>query len=192
MKKQTSSVNLTGKDIEVVLEALKELRGQMPFLVALSPQQRRQTPRVGLPHLATAENCLMAAREYPTLLPANFDLEQFADSVRVMVGLHKCWTALKELTSDVGDTLGSVGTETLKVSQQVRTLFNAAAKVTPGLKEVAQRLATPSSHAVGAESAALRAPAQPAAAPTQPSAPVAPPVPVPNEPTPTPPTEKAA
>src|SRR5262249_12697267 len=92
MKKQTSSVNLTGKDIEVVLEDLKGLRGQMPFLVALSAQQRRQTPRVGLPHLATAENCLMAAREYPTLLPANFDLEQFADNVRVMVGLHKCWT----------------------------------------------------------------------------------------------------
>jgi len=46
MNHTTQSVKLTVKDLEPVERALKNTRDSMPFLIALTPTERRQIKRV--------------------------------------------------------------------------------------------------------------------------------------------------
>ena len=186
MKRQTLSGDISLKDIDAVVVGLKELRQKMPFLVALTALERRQNPHVRLNNLGAAEDCLMAAREHPSILPGHFDLAQFEQDVKVTVALYKCLTAIKDLGSDVQDTLAAVSVNTLKGTRQIRAQVKIAAVNTPGLKQLAQRFSSGSSRPVGAETTAsettgavvspIAAPAvtaAPAPAPSQPSPPAA-------------------
>jgi len=51
------------------------------------------------------------------------------------------WRKIKALTSDVQDTLLSVGADATMGTQQVRALVKAAGKTTPGLRQLAESLA---------------------------------------------------
>src|SRR5262245_41150161 len=129
MQRQNSSTKVSADDIAAVLRTLKELRRQMPFLIILTPLERRRRPHIGLRHLGSVKSSLMAAHEHPDILPARFDLEQFAEDVRVTDALHSCLHELRELTANVQDTLMEKGLQTLKVSQHVRASIFAAAKI---------------------------------------------------------------
>ena len=129
------------QEIDNSIDALKELRQRMPFLTALSPLERRHGAHVGSNRVQEAQASLTAARENPAILPSTFDVALFEHNVRVMVRLHQCLTVLKALTSDVQDTLLSVGADAVTGSQQVRALVKAAAKTTPGLRQLAESLA---------------------------------------------------
>ena len=150
MKNQNLSA-ISPKEIENAVKALKRLRQAMPFLIALSPLERSHSSNVGPKSLNAAQVSLLAAREYPAILPAGFDLAHFERTVQVFGGLSQCQTALKELSTDVQDTLLAVGTDALKGTQQIRALVKAAVKTTPGLSEIAQRLTTRTQRGVGAE-----------------------------------------
>src|SRR4030095_7632979 len=117
---KTQNLDISLQDIDAVVEGLKELRQKMPFLVALTPLERRQSPHVRLTNVGAAEECLMAAREYPLILPGHFDLTRFEQNVKVTVALFKCLTAIKDLASDVQDTLTAVSANTLKGTRQIR------------------------------------------------------------------------
>ena len=176
---QNRSANVSLQDIGAVIDGLKELRQKMPFLIALTALERRNSTHVGLGNLAAAEDCLMAAREHPSILPGHFDLAQFEQNVKVSAGLFKCLTALKELSSDVQDTLLAIGGETLKGTRQIRAQVKIAAAATPGLKQLAQRFASGTSRAVGAETSAAPPTVDagvptPVVAPSGPAAPASP------------------
>jgi hypothetical protein len=102
-----------------------------------------------------------------------------------MIRLHNCLIGLRGLTGDVQDTLMALGTQTLKVSQHVRTLVFAAAKTTPGLRLTAQRLAAPSTRGLSTETTASAPSAQPSPTPERPNSPL-------TERTPERPAEEAA
>jgi hypothetical protein len=128
------------KEIENTIGALKELRQRMPFLMTLSPLERRHGATVGPSRVQETQASLAAAREYPAILPSTFDLARFEHSAQATVRLHQCLTVLKGLTSDVQDTLLSVGADAITGAQQVRALVKAAAKTTPGLSQLLQDL----------------------------------------------------
>ena len=113
----------------------------MPFLMTLSPLERRHGTYVGSNRIQEAQASLTAAREHPAILPSTFDVAVFEHNVQMMVRLHQCLTVLKALTSDVQDTLLSVGADATMGTQQVRALVKAAAKTTPGLRQLAESLA---------------------------------------------------
>ena len=164
MKNQNLPVTVTISDLEAVGRSLKALRQTMPFLVTLSPSERRGTP-LGPQKLALAETCLIAARENRSILPPSFDFDQFEHNVRITAGLHKNLNELKQLASDVQDTLIAVAKQTLKSSQQVRALVRTAAKTTPGLQLLAQQLSNPASHPLGKETPLDSMPSDPPPSP---------------------------
>src|SRR5262245_13301522 len=107
MKNQNLSIHVTVEELETAARSLKALRQTMPFLVTLPPAERRKAA-LKPQQLALAESCLAAARENRSILPPSFDFEQFEHNVRITVSLHKCLQDLKQLASDVQDTLTAV------------------------------------------------------------------------------------
>src|SRR6185436_13789036 len=173
MKTQNSSAT-SSNEVDNTVKALKKLRQQMTFLVALSPLERSRTGHVGPKNIEAAQLSLSAAREYPNILPVGFDLAQFEQTVQTAAGLYQCQAALKDLASDVQDTLLTVGAEAIKGTQLIRVLVKAAAKTTPGLKQISQRLAPRNQRGTGAEvqAAPVEPESPPALAATTPTLPV--------------------
>lgn len=142
MKNQNQSETTSAKHIENAIGSLDALRKEMTFLKALTPKDRRSVPRVTLSSLTLMEDALQAARENQTLMPPSIELARYEDDVQASRGLYNLLTKLHELSSDVQDTLSTVGKEANSTTQQVRVLIRTVAKTkpTPGLKLLSQRL----------------------------------------------------
>jgi len=173
MKTQNSSAT-SSNEVDNTVKALKKLRQQMTFLIALSPLERSHSRHVGPKNIEAAQLSLSAVREYPNILPVGFDLARFEQTVQIAAGLYQCQAALKELASDVQDTLLTVGAEAAKGTQQIRALVKAAAQTTPGLKQMSQRLAARSQRGTGAEFQAAPVESEPESPPALAASPTLP------------------
>jgi hypothetical protein len=87
-----------------VLQLVAELKKLMPFLIDLSPEERRALPKMGDKSRAFVEQCLNVAVQNPDILPRGFDLEEFRRDVELMRTLEPVALALQQCFEWVDDT----------------------------------------------------------------------------------------
>jgi len=186
---KTQTYNISAKEIEGAMNALKSLRDEMKFLNALTPKERQAAPRLTPARLALMESALQGARDNPGTILAGMDLASYENDVRASRGLYELMSKLQELCRDVQDTLCTVGKEADAITQQVKVISRTVAKTkpTPGLQALAERL-NPRPARTIKEATPQAAPALPAT-----PAPIPSPAPAPSAPSSGPPPEiKAA
>jgi hypothetical protein len=177
---KTQNHNISAKEIEGAMNALKTLRDEMKFLNALTPKERQAAPRITPARLALMEIALQGARDNPGTLLAGIDLASYENDVRASRGLYDLLNKLQELCRDVQDTLCTVGKEADAITQQVKVISRTVAKTkpTPGLEALAERLnprsgrtikeaAPPAAPAVTGASAPVSAPGPSAGPPPE-------------------------
>jgi hypothetical protein len=120
---------------------LADIKAKLPFLITLTPSERKQLPKAGPNSLSFVENALAAAQNNPAILPAGFDQDEFESDVNLFSVLTDLNTAIAQLASEVDDTRMAVGSEAMAEARQVYGYVKAAVKTTPGLKPVADQLA---------------------------------------------------
>lgn len=180
MKNQNQSQtegSVAVKGIETAIASIKTARAGMMFLTALTPKERQSLRRVTAGQLALMDSAVQGAQENPALVPASIEVSKFASDVQAAHRLQTLLHDLRDLCSDVQDTLSVVGKEADNATQQVRAIVKSVArtKPTPGLKLLSQRL-NPRSGRAGAgketpETAAAASATAPAAVPVSPPAP---------------------
>ena len=105
------SATLSQQDRDEVLKAIKTIKEKMPFLIGLTPKERKSLPKAGdsnLPFILKARNF---ANEHSGILSREFDLEEFnrdSDLFESLVHIEQELTVLSEL---VTDTLMAAGNE---------------------------------------------------------------------------------
>jgi hypothetical protein len=134
------SAEVSDADLQAVKTALDTVRQKLPFLVTLTPAERRRLYKMGDRSLAFVQNSLQAAQNNPGVLPASFDLPGFERDVRLAVVLSELLVAFRQMTSQLDDTLLGVGSEAMNAATEVYGYVKAAARKTPGLKPVAAQL----------------------------------------------------
>lgn len=140
MPYQNISAEVSDADLQAVKTALETVRQKLPFLVTLTPAERRHLFKMGDKSLAFVQNSLQAARNNPGILPASFDLPGFERDVKLAVVLNDVVGSLRQMTSQVDDTLLGVGSEAMNAATEVYGYVKAAVRKTPGLKPVATQL----------------------------------------------------
>lgn len=70
MPYQNISAEASDADLQAVKTALETVRQKLPFLVTLTPAERRHLFKMGDKSLAFVQNSLQAARNNPGILPA--------------------------------------------------------------------------------------------------------------------------
>src|SRR5690606_14688683 len=95
---------LSDTDRDAVLAAIDTIRTTLPFLVDLTPEERRRLPKFsdesqGFPRLA-----LQVVQQNPDEFPARFDTAEFAKDLALMDALAPIHTALTQLIEHVEDT----------------------------------------------------------------------------------------
>ncbi len=105
------SATLSQTDLQAVLAAIQTIRDKLPFLIDLTPDERRTVPKIGDTGHNFAAQALTIATQNPDILPRGFDLAEFQRDVELLAALRPVVAAATQLQELVEDTYLQVGSE---------------------------------------------------------------------------------
>jgi hypothetical protein len=114
-----------------------------PYLLALTPTERHELPKMGEKTIAFVEKAYDFARQNPNLIPPYLDVDAFG----VDFGdAHSLWTLLntvQQLEEGIGDTEMTAGSEAYQAALVFyKSVKMAASQDIPGAKAVYEELKT--------------------------------------------------
>ena len=83
MTYQNISAEVNTADLQIIKDAIATIRQKLPFLVNLTVAERKRLYKTGASRLSFVQNAKAAAKNNPSLLPACFDVDQFAADVNL-------------------------------------------------------------------------------------------------------------
>ncbi|HEX8068428.1 MAG TPA: hypothetical protein VF546_00655 [Pyrinomonadaceae bacterium] len=127
-----------------MLDAIQTIRQKLPFLLNVTPEERRTLPRMGDKSRAFVTQALAVAEQNEEMLPRSFDVREMRKDVELAQALEPVQTALAQLLELVEDTALAVGSEAytagLVVYQSAKQSDKSAA-LDSALDELGRRFA---------------------------------------------------
>jgi hypothetical protein len=111
MPENRVSASLSQTDQQAVLAAIQTIREKLPFLIDLTPDERRRLPKIGDTGHNFAAQALTIATQNQDILPRSFDLAEFQQDADLLAALRPVVMALTQLQELVEDTYLEVGSE---------------------------------------------------------------------------------
>ncbi len=102
---------LSPSDKDEVLAAIATIKGKLPFLIDLAPEERHTLPKMGDKSRAFVSKAAEVAAQNPDFLPRSFDVDEMRRDVALSEALQPVALALTQLQELVEDTLMEVGSE---------------------------------------------------------------------------------
>ncbi|NJR61451.1 MAG: hypothetical protein HC769_23025 [Cyanobacteria bacterium CRU_2_1] len=139
MTNRTIDATLTQQEIDTIIAALKTIREQLPFLVGLSTQERRQLPKLGRKAQTFAVRALDMAMQHSDVMPRHLDVEEARRDIALFEALNPILQAVSHLRELIEDTQMLAGSEAYAAA---RLAYNSA-KVSgknQGLDEIMEDL----------------------------------------------------
>lgn len=144
MPENRVSAEISDADQQAVLAAIETIRQKLPFLIDLSPEQRRSLPKMGDKSRAFVGKALAIAQHNSNFLPRSFSVEEMARDVTLAESLQPILVSLTRLQEQLSDTYTEVGSEAysaaLVIYQYARTSGEGESLETL-LDDMAQRFA---------------------------------------------------
>ncbi len=91
------SARLAVADRAAVPDAIQTIRTKLPFLIDLTPEERKSLPRLGDRSHAFVSKALELATQNYDILPRSFDVEEFRKDVELLDALRPILTAFTQL-----------------------------------------------------------------------------------------------
>src|SRR5918911_880177 len=98
------STTLSTNDQADVLAAIKTIRDKLPFLLDLTPEERRSLPRMGDKSRAFVAQALTVAEQNADILPRSFDTAEMRKDVELMQALEPILLAVAQLHELIDDS----------------------------------------------------------------------------------------
>ncbi|MBF2026544.1 MAG: hypothetical protein IGS48_07220 [Oscillatoriales cyanobacterium C42_A2020_001] len=133
------SATMTQADRDAVLAAVATIKEKLPFLMDLTPEQRKSLPKMGDKSQAFVNKALEVAAQNPDFLPRSFDLEEMKRDVELFQALYPVFLSLTQLQELVDDTVMAVGSDAYAAALVVYNFAKASGKGS-GLDAVADEM----------------------------------------------------
>ena len=128
MSENRISAQLSNADQAAVLAAINTIRQKLPFLLDLTPEERRSRPRMGDKSRAFVAQALNIAEQNADILPRSFDVAEMRKDVELVQALDPLLPALAQLQELVEDTYIAVGSEAYTAALAVYQYAKASGK----------------------------------------------------------------
>lgn len=122
------SATLSDADRDAVLAAINTIKSKLPFLVDLSPDDRRTLAKMGDKSRAFVDKAFQAAQQNPTALPGAFDIGEFEKDNALFQQLMQIAPAMTQLTEKFDDTTMALGADLFAEALTVYGFLKAAGK----------------------------------------------------------------
>ena len=126
------SATLAAAAITAINGALATIRTNMPFLLSLTPEERKMLPKLGDGRVALLEDALPLMVANPDLMPSYIEIAEVTKDGDLRSALDPIFNSIATLSQDVQDTETIVGSE----------LYNAIRAFYLNCQEAAKRGAT--------------------------------------------------
>ena len=100
-------------------DALAAMQDALPFLHDLSPQERKELYKLGDKSRTFVLAARDAARQFPEVLPAGFDVAAFEEDVDLFEALSEPFMALRNLFERLDDTRMTAGVDAMSAARIV-------------------------------------------------------------------------
>ena len=110
---------LSPDDEEAVLTAITTIKARLPFLVDLSPDEKRVMLKLGGKSLDFVTKALEIAAQNPDFLPRSFNIDEMRQDVELLQALTPIMVALDPLYDLITDTYMLVGSEAYAAGLEV-------------------------------------------------------------------------
>jgi hypothetical protein len=130
MPDQTNRVSatLSNADRDAVIAAIDTIHTKLPFLIDLTPQERRSLAKMGDESQAFVDKALQATAENPDVLPAAFDAAEYNADKTLFDQLAQITAPLNQLAEEFDDTVLALGSDLYTESLVVYGYLKAAGK----------------------------------------------------------------
>lgn len=105
------NATLSQADITAILDAIDTIRTKLPFLLDLTPEDRRALPKMGDKSRAFVSQALEVAAQNEEMLPRSFSVEEMRRDVELANALQPIVVGLAQLQELLEDTYTLVGSE---------------------------------------------------------------------------------
>ena len=126
MPYENISATISDQAMAEIKGAIAAIHTHLPFLINLTPDERRKRFKMGDKSLAFVRNSVTATQNNPDIVPGNFDIAEFNRDY--------------QLTETVDDTLLAIGSESMASSLLVYDYAKTTSRHSPGIKSVADQL----------------------------------------------------
>ncbi len=130
MPENRISAQLGEAERQAVFAAIQTIRQKLPFLIDLTPEERRALPRFGDKSHGFVQQALQVAEQNPDILPRTFDVGEMHNDVELLLAVSSIRAALSQLYELVDDTVMQVGSEAYAAALLVYQFARAAGKGT--------------------------------------------------------------
>ncbi len=134
------SATLAAADKQAVIDAIGVIRKNMPFLIDLSADERRDLAKMGDKSEAFVSKVLEVVEQNPALVPAAYNAPEFRRDWDLFKELQTLTVPLSQLAELVDDTMTELSAELYAAALVGYALFQATAP-TSGLDVVLDDLA---------------------------------------------------
>jgi hypothetical protein len=144
MTQNIISAVLSAEDQAAVLAGVQTIKLKLPFLIDLSPEERRNLPKMGDKSRAFVLGALDTTTQNPDILPRAFDLDEFKRDVDLAQKLEPITLAVGQLAELLDDTSVAVSSDAYAaalVVYQAAKLAGKGAGLDDKLDALGQRFA---------------------------------------------------
>ena len=133
---------MTAAMLSAVQAKIDEVKGILaPFIISLTPEERRERLKLGDKTLAFAEKSFAYAQANPALVPSYLEMEMFSIDMKDATGLRTLEISIQQLATGISDTIMVAGGEAYNESLIFYNAVKQAAKQNiPGAKAVYEDL----------------------------------------------------
>lgn len=105
------TATLTEADRQAVLDAFQVITSKLPFLISLSPEERRELPKMGDKSVAFVRKSVELAQGGSAYLPGAFDAAEFRADLTLYDALLPILQQAMMLQEKVEDTMTLLGSD---------------------------------------------------------------------------------
>ena len=135
MSQNVISATLADDTFTAILDGITKLSSQLDFMIDLSPEDRRNLPKLGDSSQSFVQRALEMAQNHSDILPRRFDIDEFNRDVVLFNRLNSIKNRLSPLLDKLRDTTLAAGSDAWSQSLEVYG-FAKAAGTGEGLEEL--------------------------------------------------------
>jgi hypothetical protein len=140
MAYQNISSVVSPEDMQQIRNHIAALNALLPFLVALSADERRSLVKLGPKSADFVADASAAVASFSSILPSSFDITEYQRDTRLFNLLSEIKLLIDSLKEKIDNTYSAVGSEAMEASLEVYAYVQTAKDRVPGLKSVAEKL----------------------------------------------------
>jgi len=136
MEQDLVNAEISTEDLSSVESAVNTIKGKLPFLISLSPDEKAQLFKVGENFKPFLQKALNVINTHPEIMPGTFNTVGFKKDYNLCYSLESLSVNVTALARALDDTLTAAGSDALSAALEVYGGVKNNMDKIPGLKVI--------------------------------------------------------